>query len=220
MSLGYKAFHWGRSVIVFLQLCISLRLFPISAAPQDGPPAPKADDERNVATRMPKGSENDSHSSQKSEQQESPQRTSQNKKEARGAIIAVPIPISSPAIGSGVVLAGGYIFPFRRTDNVSPPSTVGAAVLVTDKGTRAFALGGEFYLKQNNYHITTIYFRGNLNYDFYGVGTVSGDAGLKLPLKQTGEAFWEGIFAPPPVEILSRAPSARWNLHNYSKRDK
>jgi hypothetical protein len=29
------------------------------------------------------------------------------------------------------------------------------------------------------YHITTIYFRGNINYDFYGVGTDSGNAGLK-----------------------------------------
>jgi outer membrane protein assembly factor BamA len=61
--------------------------------------------------------------------------------------------------------------------------------LITDNGSRGLALGGEFYLKQNSYHITTIYFRGNIDYDFYGVGTESGDAGLKLPLKQTGQAL-------------------------------
>ena len=72
---------------------------------------------------------------------------------------------------------------------MSQPSTVGAAVLITDNGSRAWGSGGEFYLKQDTYHLTAIYFRGNINYDFYGTGTASGSAGLKLPLKQTGEMF-------------------------------
>jgi outer membrane protein assembly factor BamA len=72
---------------------------------------------------------------------------------------------------------------------VSMPSTVAAAVLITDNGSRGLALGGEFYLRQNTYHITTAYLRGNINYDFYGTGTDAGNAGRKLPLKQTGEVF-------------------------------
>jgi hypothetical protein len=113
----------------------------------------------------------------------------ETKKEKRGSLIAAPIPISSPAIGSGVIIAGGYIFPFRRSDTVSQPSTIGAAVVITDNGTRAWGLGGELYAKQDAYHITTIYFRGNINYDFFGTGTKSGAAGHKLPLKQTGDLF-------------------------------
>jgi hypothetical protein len=96
---------------------------------------------------------------------ENQENTNKNKKEPRGAIVVAPIPISSPAIGSGVVLVGGYIFPFRKADTVSPPSTIGAAVLITDNGSRGLALGGEFYLKQNTYYITTIYFHGNIDYD-------------------------------------------------------
>ena len=119
---------------------------------------------------------------------ESPQQE-KTKKEKRGSLVAAPIPLSSPAIGSGAVLAGGYIFALRKSDKISQPSTIGGAVLITDNGSRAWGLGGEFYFKQDTYHITTIYFRGNLNYDFYGTGTASGDAGLKLPLKQTGELF-------------------------------
>jgi|HubBroStandDraft_2_1064218.scaffolds.fasta_scaffold18025_4 hypothetical protein len=43
------------------------------------------------------------------------------KKESRGAIIVAPIPISSPAIGSGAFLAGGYIqIPTRATQENSP----------------------------------------------------------------------------------------------------
>jgi outer membrane protein assembly factor BamA len=110
-------------------------------------------------------------------------------KEKRGSLVAAPIPISSPAIGSGVVLAGGYIFALRKSDKISQPSTIGGAVLITDNGSRAWGLGGEFYLKQDTYHITTTYFRGNINYDFYGTGSASGDAGRKRPLKQTGELF-------------------------------
>ena len=87
-------------------------------------------------------------------------------KEKRGSLVAAPIPMTSPAIGSGVVLAGGYIFSPRKSDKISQPSTIGGAVLITDNGTRAWGLGGEFYLKHDTYHITTIYFRGNINYDF------------------------------------------------------
>jgi hypothetical protein len=117
----------------------------------------------------------------------SPQQAKKNEK--RGAIVAAPIPISSPAIGSGVVLAGGYIFSLRKSDTVSQPSTIGAAVLITNNGSRAWGLGGELYAKKDTYHFTTTYIRGNINYDFYGIGSDSGDAGNKLPLKQTGELF-------------------------------
>jgi hypothetical protein len=128
---------------------------------------------------------------QDSQQEQTPETPPQGntKKEKRGSLIAAPIPISSPAIGSGVVLAGGYIFPLRKSDKLSQPSTVGTAVLITNNGSRAWGLGGEFYIHQDTYHITTIYFRGNINYEFFGTGTAAGDAGLKLPLKQTGEMF-------------------------------
>ena len=104
----------------------------------------------------------------------------------RGSIVIAPIPLSSPAIGSGAVLALGYIFPFSKTDKVSPPSVIGAAGLFTNNDTRGFALGGQFYLKQNTYKVTAGFGRGNVNYDLYGSGD---SAGLKLPLKQTGQLF-------------------------------
>ncbi|MGA8736194.1 MAG: hypothetical protein WB558_19910 [Terriglobales bacterium] len=48
-------------------------------------------------------------------------------KEKRGSIVAAPLPISSPAIGSGIIPVLGYIFPFSTKDKISPPSVVGAA---------------------------------------------------------------------------------------------
>jgi hypothetical protein len=127
------------------------------------------------------------------------------KKDRRGSMLIAPQPLVSPAIGSGIIPVVAYIFPFSKNDEVSPPSTVGAAGLITDNGTRAFALGAQLFLKQNTYEVTGGYVQGNLNYDLYGVGIVAGNAGLKLPLQQTGHGYFGealrriawGIFVGP-----------------------
>lgn len=102
-----------------------------------------------------------------------------------GAFVIAPLPISSPAVGSGFVPVFAYILPTSSANKNSPASLVGAVGLVTDNGSRAVALGGELYLKQNTYRTTAVYARGNLNYDLYGLG--SGNSQAKLPLKQTGQ---------------------------------
>jgi hypothetical protein len=105
---------------------------------------------------------------------------------AEGIVVA-PLPISSPAIGTGIIPVLGYIFSISAKDKVSPPSFVGAAGLVTDNGSRAFALAGQLYMKEGRYRITSAFLRGNINYDIYGNGIA---AGLKLPLVQTGHLFF------------------------------
>jgi hypothetical protein len=81
-----------------------------------------------------------------------------------GAFVVAPIPISSPAIGSGIVPVVGYIFPFSTKDKVSPPSTVGVAGLITNNGSRGFVVGGQLFLKENTYEITSGFAHGNVNY--------------------------------------------------------
>jgi hypothetical protein len=110
----------------------------------------------------------------------------EKKPEGRGAPVIAPLPISSPALGSGIVPVFAYIFPLGGTDDHSPPSVLGAAGLATDNGSRALALGGQLYFKKNTYHTTVGYVRGNLNYDLYALG--SGDSQPRLPLKQEGQA--------------------------------
>jgi len=107
-------------------------------------------------------------------------------KSKRGSFVVAPIPISNPALGSGLVPVIGYIFPISKKDKVSPPSVVGGAALFTDNGSRAAAFAGQLYFAQNTYKTTAVYARGNLNYDLYGSGA---SEGLKLPIKQTGQVF-------------------------------
>lgn len=108
----------------------------------------------------------------------------------RGAIVVAPLPIVSPAIGAGIVPVLAYIFPFGKDDKVSPPSTIGAAGLITNNGSSGFALGANLFMKENRYAITSLYFHGNVNYNLYGEGVPAGDAGFKLPLDQTGQVFF------------------------------
>ena len=108
----------------------------------------------------------------------------------RGVIVAAPLPIVSPAIGTGLIPIVGYIFPFSKNDKISPPSTVGAGGLITNNGSRGFVIGGQLFMKKDTYEVTAGYLHGNVDYNLYGIGFVAGNAGLKLPLEQSGEAFF------------------------------
>lgn len=111
------------------------------------------------------------------------------KRPSRGSLVVAPLPTSSSALGTGVIPVVGYIFPLSESDKVSPPSTIGAAGLYTNDGSRGFALGGQLFFKENTYQVTAGYAHGNLDYNIYGPGIFSGTA-AKLPLVQTGEAFF------------------------------
>jgi Omp85 superfamily domain len=108
----------------------------------------------------------------------------------RGAFVAAPLPIVSPAIGAGLIPVVAYIFPFGKDDKVSPPSTVGAAGLITDDGSSGFGVGADLFMKENRYEVESLYVHGNVNYNLYGIGTQAGNEGLKVPLSQTGQLFF------------------------------
>jgi Omp85 superfamily domain len=145
-----------------------------------------------------------------------------NEPEARGAFVVAPLPISSPALGSGIVPVFPYIFPFNRNDKISPASTLGAAGLVTDNGSRAFVLAGELYFKEDTYRTTAGFARGNLDYSLYGLG--DGASQLKLPRKQTGQALfgeflhrlWWRFFLGPRFSwgssLITLKPSDKGNV--------
>jgi hypothetical protein len=112
----------------------------------------------------------------------------EKKPQGSGALVIAPLPISSPALGSGIVPVFAYIFSLGGTNVSSPASVLGAAGLATDNGSRAMTFAGELYFKQNTYRTTAAYVRGNLNYNLYGMG--SGDSRPRLPLKQEGQAVF------------------------------
>jgi len=163
----------------YLSICIS-------CLAQDNPQAEQSSVGSVSQENSPKAAAQDPQSTTPANPEPEPKKK-KKKLGGRGAFVVAPLPISSPAIGSGIVPVLGYIFPFSKNDKVSPPSTIGGAGLITDNGSRGFAIGGQFFLKQNTYEITTGFVHGNVDYNIYGTGIASN---LKLPLDQTGEAFF------------------------------
>lgn len=151
------------------------------AQQEQNPPPPDVSAADSQQADVPPQASSNSEAEVKSEEQ----KTSRQ----RGSFVVAPLPISSPALGTGIIPVLGYIFPFRKEDVVSPPSVVGMAGIATNNGSRGLAAYADLYMKEKTYRVTAAYVRGNLNYDLYGVGLLAGNAGRKLPLEQSGQVF-------------------------------
>ncbi len=116
------------------------------------------------------------------------------KKEKRGSLVIAPIPISSPAFGSGLLLITGYVFKVDPNDKESPPSFLGGAGAFTSNGTRGLVLGGRLYLQENKYQTTFAVAKGKVNLDFFGIGRIPGRDAIAVPLQMDGTIFFgEGM---------------------------
>ncbi len=130
-----------------------------------------------------------SQASQSTKTKTEPQKKKKKSFPPRGAIVAAPLPIVSPAIGAGIIPILGYIFPFGKDDKISPPSTVGAAGLITNNGSSGYGVAAQLFMKENTYEVTSLYVHGNVNYNLYGIGTAAGNEDLKVPLDQAGQLY-------------------------------
>ena len=134
--------------------------------------------------------------------QEKKKEEKKKKSDHAGSFVVAPIPIVSPALGAGIIPILGYITPIPAKDRALEPSVVGAGGLITNDGSRGFGIGADLYLDKANYELESVYAHGNLDYNLYGEGFANGNAGLKLPLEQTGQIFF--------IKLLRRIP---WDFY-------
>lgn len=102
---------------------------------------------------------------------------------SNGNFVAVPVPFSSPGIGGGLALGGGYLFklnPEART------SVVGVGVLGAEKGSEAYAGLANIAFGENRWLLNILAADADLRYDF-----IQDD--VTLPLKQDGQLFNFGL---------------------------
>jgi hypothetical protein len=144
-----------------------------------------------------------------------PQKTdrAKPKKPKRGQLILAPIPISSPALGSGLILAAGYVFKLNQEDKVSPPSTVGLAGAFTNSGTRAGLIGGRLYFSQNKYQTTFVLVKGRAHFDFFGIGRVPGREPIGVPLRMGGTILFGEFLRNVGKDIFIGPRYQRRNLY-------
>ena len=119
-------------------------------------------------------------------------KSSQNKSSLRkrGQFVIAPIPVSSPAVGSGLVLVAGYVFKLKESDTVSPPSTVGLAGAFTSNGSRGGGVAARLYFDRNRYQTTVAFGKGRINYDFFGIGRLPNGPEISVPIRQEGRFFF------------------------------
>jgi hypothetical protein len=110
--------------------------------------------------------------------------------EKRGSLVIAPIPISSPAFGSGLLLITSYVFKLDQEDQISPPSWVGLAGAFTNNGSRGLAMGAKLYLQENKYQTTFAIMKGRANLDFFGIGRIPGRPATAVPLSMEGSIFF------------------------------
>jgi hypothetical protein len=107
----------------------------------------------------------------------------------RGEMVIAPIPLTNPAIGSGLIVGMGYIFPLDKKDERSPPSIVGGAGMYASSGSWALGAATKLYFKEDHYRLTAMYGRGEIDYSFYGIGEAAGRLGISVPIHQGGRAL-------------------------------
>ena len=158
-------------------------------AQADPTPAATAQDSKDAAPTSPSNPSTNKASGVASDQKDE-KKHKWDLGDPNGSIVAAPLPIVSPALGSGIVPVLGYITPIPAKDKKIEPSTFGAGGLITNNGTRGWGLGADIYIDKARYEVESVYAHGNIDYNLYGVGFENGDAGLKLPLEQAGHLFF------------------------------
>jgi hypothetical protein len=75
----------------------------------------------------------------------------------RGDFVAVPIPISNPTLGSGLVAGAAYFYPQSEEQKKKQPASVtGAAALYTSNDSRAFAVVQQNYWRDDQWRFTGV----------------------------------------------------------------
>jgi hypothetical protein len=76
-----------------------------------------------------------------SKPEKKPKTNDKKKFDPNGSFVVAPLPIVSPALGTGIVPVLGYITPIPAKDKAITPSVIGAGGLISNNGTRGFGLG-------------------------------------------------------------------------------
>lgn len=108
----------------------------------------------------------------------------------KGEWVIAPIPVKSPAIGAGLQWVVGYVTPLSKDDKISPPSMFGVGGMFTNNGSRALAIGAKMYLTEDKYRLSFAGGHASINAEVFGVGKVSGDRGVFIPVNAKGTAFF------------------------------
>jgi hypothetical protein len=107
------------------------------------------------------------------------------KEESSRSFIALPIPLSNPALGSGLVLVGTALY---KPETAAQPWVTGVGVLGTDNKSVAVAAFQKADFDEGRFRFSGGIGHADLNLKFYGIGAGAGDRDVAVPIEQVGNA--------------------------------
>lgn len=156
--------------------------------------------------------------------------------------VIVPIPISNPTLGTGLVLAGSYFYAqTEQQKEVQPPSVTSAAGLYTDNDSYTFGLGHQAYWAENKWRLGIVLAHADLRFQLEPRlpdrfarfdWNIKGEIGqLKVARKVRGNWYLGGLFrginadqefaATVPIPLgLQDASTREIGLGLYAEYDK
>lgn len=99
------------------------------------------------------------------------------------SFLIVPIPQSSPTLGSGITLVGSA---FYNPNQSREPWVTGLGILRTSNGSKAIGAAHKMALDHDRFQITAFAGFADINVKFYGIGPNAGDRDLSITLKEKG----------------------------------
>jgi hypothetical protein len=101
------------------------------------------------------------------------------------SLLIVPIPQSSPTLGTGLTLGAGY---FYNPNNSKEPWITAVGVMATSNGSRALGALHKMALADDTIRITVFAGLADVNLKYYGQGPIAADRDLFIELNEDGWA--------------------------------
>ena len=118
------------------------------------------------------------------------------KEDGKPNFVALPIPLSDPAIGTGLTLVGAALY---NPNHSVRPWVTGAGAMFTDNGSRAFGAAQQASFWQDKLRLVGFVGRADLNLRFYGIGAAAGDRQISIPIGEDGRlVLLQGLYGVTP----------------------
>ena len=114
-------------------------------------------------------------------------------KPGKGEFVLAPIPISDPAVGSGLGLTAVYTFAKSDPDDPAAPPTVGAGGFYTNNESWGGAVAAKVSLKRDRYRLAFLGAVGSFNYDLFPAGADRQSIAITQDLEMAVGEFMVGL---------------------------
>lgn len=116
-----------------------------------------------------------------------------------GNLLAVPIPLSNPTLGTGLQLALLYLHPEKENGEAAPNTTTGIGAMYTSSDSKVLGIFHDDYLLQDRLRIKAAIGAGELNLDYFGSGRFPSLEDDPIEYKLSAQLAY--------VQVLGRVPA-------------